>query len=306
PDVDYIELYNPTGAAADLSGWFLTDDRAVPMKYRISNGTTIPAGGYIVFTETNFNPTPGLYNSFSLSSQGESVYLLSGDAGTTNVTGYSHGFSFDAAPTGVCFGRHIISTGDERFALQSAPTPTDANAGPAVGPVVIRQFMYHPNDLPGGVDNQSYEYIELRNITGSPVSFFDPNIRTNTWRLRGGVEFNFPTNITLGAHQSLLLVSFDPANPTLLSAFRAKYGVFSSVPAYGPYSGKLDNSSDSLKIERPDTPETNGVPYILVDGLDYRDSAPWPPGADGSGQALQRISLSAYADDPANWVGSAP
>ena len=306
PDVDYIELYNPTGAAADLSGWFLTDDRAVPMKYRISNGTTIPAGGYIVFTETNFNPTPGLYNSFSLSSQGESVYLLSGDAGTTNVTGYSHGFSFDAAPTGVCFGRHIISTGDERFALQSAPTPNDANAGPAVGPVVIRQFMYHPNDLPGGVDNQSDEYIELRNITGSPVSFFDPNIRTNTWRLRGGVEFNFPTNITLGAHQSLLLVSFDPANPTLLSAFRAKYGVFSSVPAYGPYSGKLDNSSDSLKIERPDTPETNGVPYILVDGLDYRDSAPWPPGADGSGQALQRISLSAYADDPANWVGSAP
>ncbi|HEU0011851.1 MAG TPA: lamin tail domain-containing protein [Verrucomicrobiae bacterium] len=306
PAVDYIELYNPTGAEVDLSGWFLTDDRAVPMKYRIPNGTTIPEGGYLVFNETNFNPTPGAYNSFSLSSQGESVYLISGDAATTNVTGYSHGFSFDAAPAGVTFGRHVISTGDERFALQSAPTPNAANSGPAVGPVGIRQFMYHPNDLPGGLDNQADEYIELRNITDSPVPLFDTALPTNTWRLRGGAEFNFPTNVTLGAHQSLLLVSFDPANPALLSAFRAKYGVFSSMPTYGPYSGKLDNSSDSLKIQRPDSPETNGVPYILVDGLDYQDAAPWPPGADGSGQALQRVSLTSYADDPANWIGTAP
>ncbi|MGH8246817.1 MAG: hypothetical protein ACREUU_10335, partial [Gammaproteobacteria bacterium] len=260
----------------------------------------------LVFNETNFNATPGTNNSFSLSSQGESVYLLSGDPATTNVTGYSHGFSFDAAPTGVTFGRHVISTGDERFVLQDAPTPNAANSGPAVGPVVIRQFMYHPNDLPGGLDNQADEYIELRNMTDSPVLLYDPALRTNTWRLRGGVEFNCPTNLALGAQESMLLVSFDPGNSALLSAFRARFGGFSSVPTYGPYSGKLDNSSDTIKIQRPDSPETNGVPYILVEGLDYRDAAPWPPGADGSGQALQRVSMTAYADDPANWVGSAP
>ena len=44
---------------------------------------------------------------------GEAVYLLSGDAASTNLTGYSHGYPFGAAPSGVPFGRHIISTGDD-------------------------------------------------------------------------------------------------------------------------------------------------------------------------------------------------
>src|SRR5262249_19726229 len=34
PDVDAIELYNPTAAPADLSGWYLTDDAQYPWKYR--------------------------------------------------------------------------------------------------------------------------------------------------------------------------------------------------------------------------------------------------------------------------------
>ena len=41
-------------------------------------------------------PTPGTNNSFSLSCGGEQVYLFSGDA-NTNLTGYSHGFSFGGA-----------------------------------------------------------------------------------------------------------------------------------------------------------------------------------------------------------------
>ena len=39
-------------------------------------------------------------NKRKISSQGEEVYLLSGDA-NTNLTGYSHGFSFGAAESGV-------------------------------------------------------------------------------------------------------------------------------------------------------------------------------------------------------------
>jgi hypothetical protein len=40
--------------------------------------------------------------------------------------------------------------------------------------------------------------------------------------------------------------------------------------------------------------------------VDYKDSAPWTPAPDGTGAALQRLSLAAYADDPANWIGAAP
>ena len=58
--------------------------------------------------------------SFSLNSAGDSIYLISGDA-KTNLTGYSHGFSFGAAANGVSFGRYVNSTGEEQFPAQLAP-----------------------------------------------------------------------------------------------------------------------------------------------------------------------------------------
>ncbi len=305
PLLDTIELYNPTGASVDLGGWFLTDDPGVPTKFRIPTNTVIAAGGYLVFTETDFNPTPGTNNSFALDSHSDQVYLLSGDA-NANLTGYSHGFNFGAAPNGVSFGRYVISTGDERFVLQTARTPGATNAGPLVGPVVFYHIMYHPPDLPGGIDNQDDEYLELRNITTSPVPLFDPAAPTNAWRLRGGVDFDFPANFTLGPTQSLVLVSFDPTNTVMLAAFRGKYGTFGGARICGPYTGRLNNSSDNLELQRPDVPEPDNVPYIVVDKVDYKDSAPWPSSPDGSGAVLERRDLSAFGDDPANWVGAAP
>ena len=305
PAVDSIELHNPTGADVNIGGWFLTDDGKSPTKFRIPDNTIISAGGYLVFTEANFNANPGVTNNFNLSSQGEEVYLFSGDA-NTNLTGYSHGFNFGAAENGVSFGRHVISTGDERFVAQTSTSLGSANAGPRVSPIVIREFMYHPPDLATGADNGDEEYIEIRNASASAVPLFDAAYPTNTWHLRGGSDFDFPQNLSLGAGRSIVLVSFNPANTTLLAAFRSKYGVFAGVPIYGPYSSKLDNSSDTITLLKPDAPETNGVPYVVVDEVDYEDSAPWSPGADGTGAAMQRINLASYADDPANWVAAAP
>ena len=305
PLLDSVELYNPTAAGVNLGGWFLSDDAKSPMKYRIPDNTIIAAGGYLTFTEADFNPTPATNNSFTFNSHGEAVYLFSGDA-TTNLTGYSHGFTFGAAENGVSFGRYIISTGEERFVAQISRTPGAANAGPRVGPVVLREIMYHPPDLPGGLDNALDEYIEVQNITDTVVQLFDPLYPTNTWHLRGGVDFDLPQNVSLGPTQALLLVNFDPGDAGAAAAFRGKYGLFAGVPLYGPYSGKLDNSSDTVTVLKPDAPDTNTVPYIVVDEVDYKDSLPWPSSPDGSGAALRRVDLAAYADDPVNWVGAAP
>ena len=46
---DWIELYNAGSTAADLSGWHLSDKESKPGKYRIPDGTMIPAGGHLVF-----------------------------------------------------------------------------------------------------------------------------------------------------------------------------------------------------------------------------------------------------------------
>ncbi|HKX61782.1 MAG TPA: hypothetical protein VJS65_08055, partial [Verrucomicrobiae bacterium] len=172
--------------------------------------------------------------------------------------------------------------------------------------LVIRQVMYHPPDGPGGADNAADEFIELRNITTSPVALYHPAFPTNRWRVRGGVTFDFPAATIVGPTQSVIVVSFSPGDAGAVSRFRTKYGAFIGVPIFGPFTGKLDNSSDSVDLQKPDAPDTNGVPDITMDFVDYRDTAPWPPSADGGGAGLRRMNLADYGDDPANWIGSAP
>ncbi len=305
PAVDFIELYNPTTNAVNLRGWFLSDDFGTPRKFRIATDVVIPPGGYRTFTEADFNAAPALPTSFAFSSLGDEAYLFSGDA-NTNLTGYFHGFQFGAAANGVSFGRHVTSTGEEHFVAQISNTPNAANSGPRVGPVVLSEIMFRPPDNVFGQDDDFGEYIELFNAGASSVALFDPANPVNTWRVRGGVEFDFPTNVTLGAAAHLLLVSFDPANAELSDAFRVRYNVPPSTRILGPYSGKLDNSSDTLELLRPDAPVPGAIPYILVEALTYADSAPWPSGADGTGAALRRIATSQYGNDPAAWRATTP
>jgi hypothetical protein len=67
---DAIELYNPGTAPVDLGGWSLTDDPAQPAKYGIPAGTTIPAGGYLVFSTAQ--------TGIGLDKDGDAVYLYQG------------------------------------------------------------------------------------------------------------------------------------------------------------------------------------------------------------------------------------
>ena len=302
PPTDTIELHNPTAGAANISGWFLSDDFNSPKKFRIPSGTTIPAGGFVTFDEAQFNVGA---TSFALSSDGDEVWLFSADA-ATNLTGYVSGFRFGAAEDGVSFGRHVTSTGGEHFVAQASRTLGSANAGPKVGPIVIAEVHYHPTDLADGSDNEADEFIELRNVSNAEVLLYDSSRLTNTWKITGGVDFTFPTNQTLATNSSLLLVNFNPTNLAAATAFRAKFSVDAGVPLFGPYAGKLDNAGADVELKKPTTPLTGAAPYVMIDQVEYRDAAPWPAAADGSGASLQRVNLAAYGNDPANWIAATP
>jgi hypothetical protein len=307
PLFDTIELYNPTINVVDLGGWFLTDDPHEPKKYRIQGNNFIAPGGFKTFDATQFGSGP---NGFAFGSTGDSVYLFSGDA-TTNLTGYAHGFTFGAAPNPVSFGRYVNSQSREFFILQSANTLGQRNAYPRVGPVVISEIMYHPPDLFGGADDDLNEFIELQNITATNVPLYDVNNPGNTWRLRDAVDFDFPPGIVLTPGQRALVVSFDPAYfGALKSALITKYNIPTNTLLLGPWSGKLDNSGDTVELERPDSPNVTTlgveVPYYVVEKVAYSDSAPWPIAADGGGASLQRIESSLFANDVLNWQAVTP
>lgn len=301
PQVDSVELFNPLGAPVDLGGWFLTDNRNQPKKYTFPPGTTIPAGGYLVVTEPEFG--------FGLSALGESIWLFSGDG--TNLTGYAHGFSFDASFNGVSFGRHVDSLGREQFVAQTTNTLGAANSGPRVGPVVLSEIMFQPPSHPLYTDTL-HEFIEVRNLGNVPVPLHDPAHPTNTWRIEG-VDYSFPPGATLASNGYALVVTFDPvADPVAAQAFRSRYLLPLSVPLFGPMNGRLANEGERLTLWRPDAPQTTAnpfigfVPYVLVEDVDYLPSAPWPAGAAGTGWSLQRRVGAAFGNDPANWEAAPP
>jgi hypothetical protein len=305
PLQDYIELHNPTTNTANIGGWYISDDFTNAFKFRIPNGTSIPPGGYLVYTEANFNPNPGVPPSFSFSSRGDEAFIFSADT-AGKLTGYISGYDVGAAGTDVSFGRYTNSVGDVHFVAQSVRTPGAANTSPKVGPVVISEIAYRPADLADGSDNTIDEFIELRNISGADLSLFDPAFPTNRWRLRGEVDLDFPANLTLAANGHLVIANIDSSDAAAVEAFRARVGVPAGITIIGPYAGSLDNDGGAVRIYRPDTPEGGEVPYVLVDEVDYSDLSPWPELADGTGASLQRRNATQYGNDPINWTAAAP
>lgn len=294
---DTIELYNPGLQAVDVGGWFLTDNRTVPQKWTIPEGSIIPADGYLTFYEGHYVSGTLVFaddefgSAFSLSAAGDDIYLFS------PPLGFSHGFSFEGAFNGVSFGRYVTSQNEEQFPAQLSFSPDSANAGPTIGPLVITELMYNPTET-------GHEFIELANISSSDVLLYDPSAPTNVWTM-GGISFEFPeTNSVLAAGQTLLLVR-DTITPV---AFRSQFGIQSDVQIFS-YPGKLDNGGEAVTLRAPDEPVQTGanageVAYIIIDRVEYSDNAPWPAEADGLGYSLERINANAYGNDVINWKKS--
>lgn len=304
PYEDAIELYNPSNDTVDIGGWFLSDDAANPRKYRIPAGASVPAHGYTVFYEYQFNPTPGTPPSFGLGAWGDEIHLSAANP-DGSLTGYNVSLEFGPSDGNVSLGLVPTSTGvdfaallrptfgvDNPASLQEFRTGAGAaNTAPRIGPVIINELHYHPLD---GVD----EYVELHNITGDAVPLYDPLSTANTWRMTRGISYTFPINTVLPAHGYLLLTSIDP------DQFRATYGIPASIPVLGPYGGSLSNGGEWIEIARPGDEDQGNVPYIAVDSILYDDEAPWPQQPDGAGPSLERIFAIGYGNDPINWAAS--
>jgi hypothetical protein len=164
--------------------------------------------------------------------------------------------------------------------------------------------MYHPVD-------SNDEYMELYNPTAGQIDLENTD---GTWRLDGGVDYTFPTGISIPAGSRLLIVGFDPAvESSRLAAFVAAYDTAPLTPGVhivGPWTGNLSNASERVALERPQPADQPGdsVSWVIVDEVIYADISPWPEGADGAGDALQRVNADQYhsGNDPSNWQAASP
>ena len=294
---DWIELYNATSTNLPLSGWYLSDDPADLRKWAIP-ALSVPARGWISFDEVTGFHHP-ITAGFGLNKAGEQVLLsyLPGTAedrvvDAVQFKGQENGFSLGRYPDGSADWFALLRTRD---AANSAPPEH----------IVISEVMYHPPDT-GANDNTLDEYVELFNPTATSARLYDTN---GAWRIAGGIGFTFPANAMMSAGGYLLIVNFDPADGVASNSFRARYNLSStSVPFFGPCSGKLGNRSDRVALEKPQYPDLPGDPYswIIVDEMIYGNQSPWPAAANGSGASLQRTSADRCGNNPTNWTAAAP
>lgn len=314
PFEDAIELCNTGTTAVDIGGWWLSDDLLEPMKFQIPAGTILPAGGFAVFYEKAIGSGAV---PFALSLRGDEVRLSAVDPAGT-LTGYGSLVRFGASPANVPFGRVEAtglgpsSGGAEFWALTSHSFGQDkpasvalfragagaTNAPPEIGPVIINEIHYHPVDPADGSDDVLDEFVELWNVSDSDVNL-------DGWRLKGDSEFVFPSGTVLPRNGYALVLSFNPTNETALIAFRTSNNIPVSTLIVGPYSESLANSTHDVEIARP-VQLDGSTAYVLVDKVEFRDVAPWPVAADGSGASLQRVSSTVIGNTAANWLPASP
>ncbi|MBN2092872.1 lamin tail domain-containing protein [candidate division KSB1 bacterium] len=105
---EWVELYNATNSAIDISGWIITDDNTYPSlsgegKLTIPDGTTIPAGGFVILSEKAITEISGEIictqtGSYGLANGGDNLALYTAATGGTLIDGsLSVNFPIDAS-----------------------------------------------------------------------------------------------------------------------------------------------------------------------------------------------------------------
>lgn len=274
--MDFIELFNRSTTAVNLSGWILTDD-STTNRFRIPNGTVLDPGGAMAFPETDLG--------FRLSSAGESIYLLNPDASRV-----ADAVRFSGQENGVSTGR--VPDGSEQFRRPAVPTPGALNGQRRAEDIVINEIFYNP---PAGDDD---EFIEIHHRGSTAVSLAG-------WRIRGGVDFDFPANASL-APGGFLVIARDQVR------LRANHPSLAAASVLGNYSGTLNNGSDVVRLTMPDevrsTNElgvvTTDTIHITVGEVRYADGGTWGRWADGGGSSLELMDPDADPALAASWADS--
>ena len=280
--VPWIELFNTSDAPVPLDGWFLSTNATALTIWPLASLGTVPAHGCTVCD------VPGLGGSIN----GGTLYL-SHVTGTSNDC-VAYAVKFKAQDISHSCGK--LPDGAE-FDYALSPTRDSGNSNGCL-PVIISELMYHP---PGTATGEALKYIEISNPGPTNVSLWTTY---GAWRINGEVEFYFSDNTEIAPSASVVVVSFAPTNQTLMNAFLSAYvpsGMM--VAVLGPYTGTLSEHGARIALECPVFP--NGE-WSIVDELIYFDQVPFPPSADGTGEALLRLHEDTAGDDPASWIAAAP
>ncbi|MES2706834.1 MAG: lamin tail domain-containing protein [Verrucomicrobiota bacterium] len=267
---DWVELKNPSALPVALGGLSLTDNTLTGSPVRpLPPHSYIAASGYAVFIADSDPERGANHLDFSLDSEQEALALYAGgrlldivvfgpatrDVSRTRTA--ANGPAWSVVPT---FGFDLPST-----------SPVYQNALNLLRGLRITEIMYDPQD--GG----DYEFVELTNISGIPLDLTGVAFTE-------GIQFTFPSMILAPGAQVVAV-----ANAGL---FTTRYGAGPVVA--GAYSGKLDNSGETLTLSLP--------PPFGERILSFHYTPDWQPSTRGLGRSLELGNTATAPRDFEDWT----
>lgn len=264
----FVELYNHSTQAVDVSGCVLTDDPAVK-QYVIPSGTVIGPGGFL-----SVNASEGI----GLKPAGDTLYFIKPD-GSRVVDAVA----FEAQGNGVSLGRWPDGAND--FYPMQSLSPGTNNSAILIGNIVINELMYDP--ISGNDEDQ---YVELYNQGSNSVSLAG-------WQFTAGVAFTFPPGaaiapggyVVVGKNTSELFSNYPSLNPGI---------------TYGNYSGKLSHHGERVALAMPQLLYGTNNLYVVEDEVTYGTGGRWGQWSSGGGSSLELIDPHSNHRLAANWADS--
>ncbi len=140
---DWIELFNTTGAAINLNGYYLSDKPSNPTKWQFTGGS-IPANGIVIVwaSKIDLSAGPNFHTNFSLTQTKPEQILLSNPGGTIID-------QLILNPAQSDHSRGRTTNGAATWSLFTTPTPNAANAGAQSEYVAKPVFNLAPGNYAG-------------------------------------------------------------------------------------------------------------------------------------------------------------
>ena len=159
---DWFELYNTTGAAVDIGGWWVSNRPGNPLKWQIPAGTMIPANGYrLIYCSKRDEGGAALHTDYQMNQYDEDVVMLSDAAGNlidefaftpTNRTKLEH-------------SRGRTTDGAATWSLFTTPTPGAANVGAA------NDYLAKPTLNPDGGFYAGAQNVTINGPAGATIRY---------------------------------------------------------------------------------------------------------------------------------------
>ena len=274
---EFVELFNYSDSAVDISGCVLTDDLDLH-SFTFAPGTVMWPRGFLTVTSAQLG--------FGLSAKGEKLFLM-----RPGLTRAIEAVRYDAQSPGVSLGRFPDAA--PGFRRLSRPTMDGPNARPSRSPVVINEIMFHPAS-----DKDAEEFVELHNASEASVDLAN-------WRFNDGIKFIFPP-ATMVPAGGFVVVANDPV------VLANSHPEIPRKTIFGPFEGSLRNAGERITLAKPETgTSTNKSGIVTVsewlapaDGVTYGSGGRWGRWTDGGGSSLELRNPASDSSLPPNWLDS--